>query len=134
MHLVLFDMQNRTADPYLAAINRIIQQCTKRPIPLSGRPRGPQAVKYDQWSLEQRAANGVQRLAALAENEWTRIAPARLAEAQRRGAACFDRAFYVGANRFDLGFIDSQPDPQAAAWAHFVTAGIQEGRPYRFTC
>ena len=38
--------------------------------------------------------------------------PQRLADAQRRGAACFDRAFYVSSNFFDLGFIEQQPDPQ----------------------
>lgn len=37
----------------------------------------------------------------------------RLEEARRRGPACFDRPFYTSANQFDLGFIDSQPDPQA---------------------
>jgi hypothetical protein len=41
--------------------------------------------------------------------------PARIADAQRRGVACFDRHFYVNANQFDLGFIEAQPDPQVMA-------------------
>lgn len=49
--------------------------------------------------------------------------PARIADAQRRGVACFDRHFYVNANQFDLGFIEAQPDPQVRACpAGFATA------------
>ena len=29
-----------------------------------------------------------------------------LSDALRRGAGCFDQAFYVGANRFDLSYIE----------------------------
>ncbi len=32
-----------------------------------------------------------------------------LSDALRRGAGCFDQAFYVGANRFDLSYIEVRP-------------------------
>ena len=51
-----------------------------------------------------------------------------------RGPACFDADFYVAANRFDLGWITELPDPHAAGLQHYLTNGIAEGRPARFTC
>lgn len=30
--------------------------------------------------------------------------------------------------------LQADADPQAAAWNHFVNAGIHEGRPHRWTC
>lgn len=92
-----------------------------------------QAVKYDEWAQSKELASPA-RFEAIAKNGWTELVPARIADAQRRGAACFDRAFYVNANHFDLGFIEAQPDPQAAAWQHFLNSGIHDGRPHRFTC
>jgi len=70
-----------------------------------------QALKYDDWA-KTRALAPPQRFEALAGNGWVALIPDRLADAQRRGQACFDRAFYVNANLFDLGFIEAQPDPQ----------------------
>ena len=71
-----------------------------------------QAVKYDEWDQTYQLA-APSRYEALAKNGWTDVVPARIADAQRRGVACFDRHFYVNANQFDLGFIEAQPDPQA---------------------
>ena len=70
-----------------------------------------QAVKYDEWAQTYQLAPPA-RYESLAKNGWTDLVPARVAEAQRRGMACFDRHFYINANRFDLGFIEAQPDPQ----------------------
>ena len=66
-----------------------------------------QAVKYDQW---QQAAHGppAERYAGLAQNGWAELVGEKLTDAFRRGPACFDCAFYVGANRFDLGFIEAR--------------------------
>ncbi len=71
-----------------------------------------QARKYDEWS-EATRLSAAHRFSGLAHNGWTHLVTVRLAEARRRGPACFDRPFYTSANRFDLGFIDGQPDPQA---------------------
>ena len=71
-----------------------------------------QAKKYDEWS-EAARLGAPDRFAGLALNGWTELVAGRLEEARRRGQACFDRSFYTSANQFDLGFIDSQPDPQA---------------------
>jgi hypothetical protein len=70
-----------------------------------------QAVKYDEWAQTYQLAPP-SRYESLAKNGWTELVPARIADAQRRGVACFDRHFYVNANQFDLGFIEAQPDPQ----------------------
>ncbi len=71
-----------------------------------------QAKKYDEWS-EAARLGAADRYTGLALNGWTGLVAGRLEEARRRGPACFDRSFYTSANQFDLGFIDSQPDPQA---------------------
>lgn len=81
---------------------------------LSARVFVPQAVKYDEWAQSKELAFP-DRFEAIAKNGWTDLVPARIADAQRRGAACFDRAFYVNANHFDLGFIEAQPDPQVGS-------------------
>ncbi|KAK9817964.1 hypothetical protein WJX72_005006 [[Myrmecia] bisecta] len=96
-----------------------------------------QAVKYDEWEQQQRQnppPSAEARYAEVATNEWTQLAPRRIAEANRHGSACFDHEFYVSANRFDLGWIMMQPDPPNVAWGHFINSGILEGRPHRFTC
>lgn len=74
-------------------------------------PFSLQAVKYDEWGQSEQLAPPA-RYQVLAKNGWTDLVPSRIADAQRRGVACFDRAFYVNANQFDLGFIEAQPDPQ----------------------
>lgn len=92
-----------------------------------------QAKKYDEW--QQMASLGAaDRLEKLKRNEWTALLPSKVEEASHHGAACFDHVFYTSANHNDLGFINQQKDPQAAAWQHFIQSGIQEGRPHRFTC
>ncbi len=68
-------------------------------------------------------------------NEWPqRQGPALLADAQRRGKACFDHDFYIRSNMYDLGFMLSLPDPANEAWNQFLRMGLFEGRPHRFTC
>lgn len=41
--------------------------------------------------------------------------------------------FYINSG-YDLSFIWDQPDPPGLAWEQFLTMGLYEGRPYRFTC
>ena len=78
-----------------------MQQCVSR-ISCYGR----QAVKYDQWLQARRVLDAGSRYARLAENGWSEIVGQKLAEAARHGPTCFDRPFYVAANRFDLAFIE----------------------------
>ena len=67
-------------------------------------------------------------------NEWpATAAPALLAEARRRGPACFDHAFYIDSG-YDLSFMWEQEDPPGLAWDQFLSMGLFEGRPYRWTC
>lgn len=47
--------------------------------------------------------------------------------------ACFDHKFYINSG-YDLAFIWDQPDPPGLAWDQFLSMGLYEGRPYRFTC
>ena len=68
------------------------------------------------------------------QNEWQQKAPAFVEEAKRRGSGCFDVEFYVNANKFDLWWILTNPDPATAGFSHYLTNGINEGRPVRFTC
>jgi hypothetical protein len=56
------------------------------------------------------------------------------ADALRRGKACFDVAFYLDANAYDLGFIRELDDFEGAAWEQFIDMGLFEGRPHRWTC
>lgn len=86
-----------------------------------------QAKKYDEWS-ETARLGAADRFTGLARNGWTELVPVRLAEARRRGAACFDRPFYVSSNKFDLGFIDSQPDPQVRLCRRFICATSKSSR------
>lgn len=73
--------------------------------------------------------------AAAVANEWPqRYAPGLLADAQRRGQACFDYEFYIRSNMYDLGFMLSLSDPSTEAWNQFMRMGLMEGRPHRFTC
>ena len=67
-----------------------------------------QALKYDQWLQEARRGEGdaAARYSALAQNAWAELVGGHLTDALRRGPGCFDQAFYVGANRFDLGYIE----------------------------
>ena len=107
-------------------------------------PHVTAAVKYAQW-LQLQAREAAARAAgasgpsqawldAIAANEWPRQqAPALLAEAQRRGPGCFDHAFYISSG-YDLAFMWDQPDPAGLAWEQFLSMGLYEGRPYRFTC
>lgn len=75
------------------------------------------------------------RLVKVAGNRWNQeVVPKLMADAQTHGPTCFDREFYVHANPHDLNWILDQPQPQVVAWNHFVTNGIYEGRPFRFTC
>lgn len=67
-------------------------------------------------------------------NAWQEKAPAVIADVQRRGAGCFDVNFYVNANKFDLGWILSDPNPSHLGFGHYLSNGIYEGRPVRFTC
>ena len=68
----------------------------------------PQALKYDQWLQEARRGelDTTARYSALAHNGWADLVGGHLSDALRRGAGCFDQAFYVGANRFDLSYIE----------------------------
>ena len=68
----------------------------------------PQALKYDQWLQEARRGelDTAARYSALAQNGWADLVGGHLSDALRRGAGCFDQAFYVGANRFDLSYIE----------------------------
>ncbi len=76
-----------------------------------------------------------ERLVHLAGNRWNQeVVPKLLADAQAHGPTCFDREFYVHANPHDLSWILDQPQPQVVAWNHFITNGVYEGRPFRFTC
>lgn len=71
-----------------------------------------QAIKYDEW--QHAASSGTaDRLELLKHNEWTALLASKVAEANRRGIACFDHVFYTSANHYDLGFIDQQEDPKA---------------------
>lgn len=67
-----------------------------------------QALKYDQWLQEARRGedDAAARYSALAQNAWADLVGGHLTDALRRGPGCFDQAFYVGANRFDLGYIE----------------------------
>jgi len=67
-----------------------------------------QALKYDQWLQEARRGelDTAARYSALAQNGWADLVGGHLSDALRRGAGCFDEAFYVGANRFDLSYIE----------------------------
>lgn len=107
-------------------------------------PHVTAAVKYAQWlSLQTREAEARAAarpgpsqawLDAVAANEWpAKAAPALLADAQRRGPACFDHTFYIDSG-YDLKFMWDQPDPPGLAWDQFLSMGLYEGRPYRFTC
>lgn len=107
-------------------------------------PHVTTAVKYGDWlalhtsEAKRRAAGATSPSVALLEsvvaNEWpAKTAPALLAEAQRRGQACFDHTFYINSG-YDLAFIWDQPDPPGLAWDQFLSMGLYEGRPYRFTC
>lgn len=107
-------------------------------------PHVTTTVKYAEWLTIQagdaarRAAGAGGTSAAVLEsvagNEWpAKTAPALLAEAQRRGQACFDHKFYISSG-YDLAFMWDQPDPAGIAWDQFLTMGLYEGRPYRFTC
>ncbi|KAL4459147.1 hypothetical protein ABPG75_014012 [Micractinium tetrahymenae] len=107
-------------------------------------PHVTTAVKYAEWlqlhtaEAARRAAgargHSVALLESVAANEWPdKAAPALLAEAQRRGQRCFDHKFYIDSG-YDLSFIWDQPDPPGLAWEQFLSMGLYEGRPYRFTC
>lgn len=77
----------------------------------------------------------VLQAADLKANAWAAIELPRLhEEAERKGAACFDWEFYSKAYPSELGFILRDPDPQNAAWHHFLSSGIYEGRPFRYKC
>ena len=70
--------------------------------------RALQAVKYDQWLQEARRGeqDKESRFSALAQNSWADLVGGHLTDALRRGPSCFDQQFYVGANRFDLSYIE----------------------------
>ena len=107
------------------------------------------AVKYAQWiqltdahkaaaqSDSSAWSSGAATLAFLegvTANAWRRKhRPAILADANRRGQACFDHEFYV-ASSYDLAALRGQPGLANIAWTHFLNDGILEGRPHRFVC
>ncbi|GAB4813085.1 hypothetical protein N2152v2_000131 [Parachlorella kessleri] len=95
-------------------------------------PHVATAVKFDQWLSATHQRNPALRIAVAVANEWPqRQAPAVLADAKRRGQACFDHDFYIRSNMYDLGFMFTHPDPAAEAWGQFLRMGLFEGRPHR---
>lgn len=70
-------------------------------------------MKYDQWLQARHVTDAAARYAGLAQNGWAELVGEKLREAARHGPACFDRSFYVAANRFDLGFIEVTFAPEA---------------------
>lgn len=110
-------------------------------------PHAAAAVKYASWLEAQDREAAVARQAgrggappsqawldSLSANEWPAVvAPALLEEAERRGPACFDHAFYIDSG-YDLAFVWDDPDPAGLAWDQFLRMGLYEGRPYRFVC
>lgn len=98
-------------------------------------PQVHTALKFEHWMEVGKAGDIEARVAAALANEWPdRQLPVLLADAQRRGPACFDHEFYIHSSKYDLGFMLSLDDPAAEAWGQFMRMGIIEGRPHRFLC
>lgn len=85
-----------------------------------------QAVKYDQWMQAQRSTDVGSRYAGLAGNGWFELVAQKLVEASRHGPNCFDRPFYVKANRFDLAFIEVGFTPNSPLWQSCQSDAVSE--------
>ena len=90
-----------------------------------------EAVKFDEWNEHEKGLSA----ADLRANEWfDKWLPRLYAEAHKQGMDCFDFEFYLNAVPWELGHLWKEPSPAKAAWEHYLSAGIGEGRPYRFKC
>ena len=73
--------------------------------------------------------------ADLRANEWYDSGQQKIyAEAKQHGQQCFDFSFYLRVNPDQLGYMWKEESPGLAAWEHFLSKGILEGRPYRYFC
>ena len=71
----------------------------------------------------------------LQANFWAEnVLPEVLTMAHEKGHQCFDDNLYLSSDPTELAFILDASDRKYAAWHHFVTGGLAEGRQYRFTC